>query len=424
MRSKLKVHSLPFPKEFLWGAATASHQTEGGNHNDWTEWEKDNAKVLAANSVKKFSQISPVWSDIKNQAQDPKNYISGKAANHYQLYEKDLDIAKSLGLNAYRFSIEWSRIEPKEGQFDQKEINHYIKMVKAVRSRKMEPFITLWHWTMPLWVRDFGGPENEKFIYYFTRFCEVVVDKLKSDVKFWVTLNEPGVFTGEAYLTCNRPPQKRNILTALKVMGILAKTHREVYRKIHVLDPKSQVGFTNSVLFVEPFSQNPLDKLVANIDNFIRNNYFLSLTGTDHDFFAIQYYIHRKIKFPYQDKVANEKVSDLGWEIYPEGIYHCLMQLKKFNKPVCVTESGLADFQDKYRSDFIKETLYWVAKAIKDGVNVGGYFHWSLLDNFEWEQGFWPRFGLVEIDYKTQKRTIRPSARVYAKIIKENSIKL
>ncbi|OGM90535.1 hypothetical protein A2999_02470 [Candidatus Wolfebacteria bacterium RIFCSPLOWO2_01_FULL_38_11] len=408
-----------FPKGFYWGAATSAHQVEGGNHNDWSEWEKENAERLAKEAEKKFSHLKN-WQEIKEQAQNPQNYISGRACDHYNRFEEDFDIAKSLSHNVHRFSIEWSRIEPEEGKFNEIEIEHYRNVIKALRGRDIEPFVTLWHWTIPIWMRDKGGVINKYFPNYFSRYAERMAQELP-DVKFWITLNEPTAVISMAYGIGEWPPQRRNPLAALKVYKTLARSHNDAFKKIHTVSPKANVGFVNILSFIEPYKKNSiLDKLTARITKYFSNEKFLNLTKWNHDFLAVDYYFHNRLQFPGKMKNENKKVSDMGWELYPEGIYYVLKDLKKCEKPIYITENGLADAGDIHREWFIKETLKNVYKAIQEGVDVRGYFYWSLLDNFEWDKGFWPRFGLVEIDYKTMERKIRPSAYEYAKIIKNN----
>jgi beta-glucosidase len=166
-----------------------------------------------------------------------------------------------------------------------------------------------------------------------------------------------------------------------------------------------------------------LDKLSVGLANYFSNKKFFNLTNNN-DFLAVDYYFHHRLKFPAKENNANRNITDLGWEIYPEGIYHILKDYKKFNLPIFITENGLADAKDEKRAKFIREHLLWVHKAISEGVDVHGYFHWSLLDNFEWDKGFWPRFGLVEIDYETLERKIRPSALEYKKICETNTLKI
>ncbi|MFH0930080.1 MAG: glycoside hydrolase family 1 protein [Candidatus Moraniibacteriota bacterium] len=418
----MKNKILKFPEGFLWGAATSAHQVEGGTKNDWTEWEKKNAKRLAREAKTKWA----TWQQEKfPEMFDPENYISGRACDHYNRYEEDLDIAKSLGHNAHRFSIEWSRIEPEEGKFDEKGIEHYRKVIKAIRARGMEPFVTLWHWTNPLWLARIGGPESKKFSYYFSRYAKYVVENLGDLVDFWITLNEPTSVIANSYTKGIWPPQKKNPLAAFKVYKNLAKAHNESYGKIRDILPKAKIGFSHIMPYFEPFNANSIfDKTATRLFKYFSIDRFWNLTKGQNDFLAVQYYFRDLIKFPRVRKNKNESVSDLGWEVYPEGIYRVLRDLKKHNLPIYITENGLADAGDKKREKFTKDHLRWVHKAIREGVDVRGYFHWSLLDNFEWDKGFWPRFGLVEVDYKTMKRKIRPSAWEYAKICKNNCLEI
>jgi len=263
--------------------------------------------------------------------------------------------------------------------------------------------------------------ESKEFSKYFTRFCEYVVKNIKG-VNFWMTLNEPTSVIFNSYLRGLWPPQKKSAISALKVYWRLAEAHNMVYRAIHKVQKGAQVGFGNIMSYMEPASDGILDKLAFRFANFFSNEYFLKLTNNNHDFLAVQYYFHFKVEFP-AHKISDEKRrSDMDWGIYPEGIYHLLKTLKKYNKPIYITENGVADAKDVHREKFIKEHLQWVHKAISEGVDVRGYFYWSLLDNFEWDSGFTPRFGLMEVDYKTMEREIRQSALEYAKIARENAV--
>ena len=419
-----------FPENFYWGAATSAHQVEGGNRNDWSEWEKENAERLAREAEKKFGYL-PNWSGIKEQAQDPQNYISGRACDHYNHYEADFDIAKSLGHNAHRFSIEWSRVEPEEGKWDEKEIEHYRQVIRALRSRGLEPFVTLWHWTDPLWIRDIGGWENKKTIEYFSRYVEKIIDELGSEIKFWLPINEPTIYTGHSYIIGVFPPQIKNYFRGNRVLKNLIKAHKVSYGLIHQkLGSGVNVGVAHNLHHDVPYREkNLFDRFSAKILDYVRERRSMKWTKNYEDFIGINYYYRDTVKFTLGGryilidiKNPNTEISDLGWDIYATGIYYILKSLKNCNKPIYITENGLADAKDEKRERFIKEHLYWVAKAIKEGVDVRGYFYWSLLDNFEWDKGFWPRFGLVEIDYKTMERKIRSSARVYAEICKNNVI--
>ncbi len=409
-----------FPKNFYWGSATSAHQVEGNNHNDWSIWEIENAERLAKEAEKKFGHLQN-WAEIKEEAQNPQNYISGRACNHYNRYEEDFDIAKSLRHNAHRFSIEWSRIEPEEGKFNEKEIEHYKKVIKALRSRGLEPFVTLWHWPIPIWLKNKGGWQSRKITDYFERYVEKIVFALKDDVKFWITLNEPEIFSSMSYLKGVWPPQKENPISYFLAIRNLIKAHRKAYQIIKKIQPDAQIGIAKNNIYFEEAGKG-VDFILKKIIDWWWNFYFLNKIKNHQDFIGLNHYFHNRIKNFKFNQNENKKISNMGWELYPEGIYYVLKDLKKYNKPIYITENGLADAKDENREWFIKESLENIHKAIQDGIDVRGYFYWSLLDNFEWDKGFWPRFGLVEIDYETMERKIRKSALEYAKIIKDSAI--
>ena len=379
-----------FPEKFLWGSATSSYQVEGGiENNDWAA----SGKASASQGLSKIP-------------------FAGKATDHYNRYEEDFNIAKNLGQNVHRFSIEWARIEPEEGQFNDAEIEHYRKVIEAIRSRGMEPFVTLWHFTLPLWFSRIGGFENSKASFYFSRYCEYVVSRLSEGnggVKFWMTINEPMVYASESYLRGNWPPFSKNLYTFWKVIKTLISSHLMSHNIIKKINSELQVGIAKNNIYFERIPFLP----------YFRNFYFLNKIKNYQDFIGLNYYYRKG--FPNN---KNKLISDMSWEIYPDGIYRVLMDLKKYKKPIYITENGIADAKDEKREKFIKEHLRWVWQTIQDGVDVRGYFYWSLLDNFEWAHGFGPRFGLVEINYETLERKIRPSAYEYAKICKTNQLEV
>jgi len=410
--------SLKFPKNFYWGSATSAHQVEGGNHNDWSEWEKINAKRLSKEAKIKWQP----WQQEKfPEMFNPENYISGRACDHYHLYEQDFDIAKKLGHNAHRFSIEWSRIEPEQGKFNEKEIEHYRKVILALKKRGIEPFVTLWHWTNPLWIRDIGGWENKKITDYFERYAEKISNALGENVKFWITLNEPEIYASNSYFAGVWPPQKKNLFAYLRVLNNLIKAHRKAYGVIKKANSNSKIGIAKNNIYFEAYQNKLVNRVLKKFIDWWWNFYFLNRIRNHQDFIGLNHYFHNRINYGF-NKNENKKISDIGWELYPEAIYYVLKDLKRFNKPIYITENGLADGGDKKRSWFILESLKNIGKAINEGVNVRGYLHWSLMDNFEWDKGFWPRFGLVEVNYKTLERKIRPSALQYAKICKTNEL--
>ncbi len=407
---------LKFPPEFYFGASTSAHQVEGNNFNDWTEWEQKTASIKRqASSGRKWPKF--ILDNYPNPLQE-ENYLSSRAADHYNEFVSDFDLAMELGHNAHRFSIEWSRIEPEEGVFQKKELTHYEAVIDALRKRKIEPFVTLWHWTLPPWVAKRGGVQNKNFPRYFSRFTEKIVKALGNKVRFWITLNEPEIYSKNGYYCGKWPPQKRGIINYYRALAKLILAHRAAYKSIEEIAPHASVGISCNLSYFDsaPGFINSSLKWFAER---LWNHYLLDHIEDELDFIGLNYYFHNRINYGF-NKNKNERISDVEWELYPQGIYHVLQDLKKYLKPIYVTENGLADARDTQRAWFIKESLAAVSKAIQSGVDVRGYFHWSLLDNFEWEKGFWPRFGLLEVNYRTLRRTIRPSALKYREIIEKS----
>jgi beta-glucosidase len=417
------AEKIMYPTNFVWGTSTSAHQVEGNNHNDWSEWELQNAERLAKEAPEKYADLVYDWESIKDQATNPANYISGQASDHYNRYAEDIETMESLGIKAYRFSIEWSRIEPVEGQFDEQELAHYRDVLTALHERGMTPFVTLWHWTLPLWLRDKGGVASPEFPVYFERYTRHVVNKLHDQVKFWIPLNEPTSVIAGSYTTGQWPPQKKSYLMAYRVYQILANAHKRAYHAIHDIDPDAKVGLAQLLHSFQPYHKHSFfDTLMIRFAHFFTNEYFFYLTPGTHDFLSVQYYFHNRFKFPRKIRLGDKPISDLGWELYPKGIYNILKELQHYNLPIYITENGLADAFDDQRLEFIRDHLLWVHRAIEEGVDVRGYFYWSLLDNFEWDKGFWPRFGLVGVDYDDQERIVRKSALFYAKICQDNAL--
>jgi len=381
-------NSRKFPRGFLWGAATSAYQVEGGNENsDWEHW-----KVRA-----------------------------GRACDHYRRYEEDFDILRSLSLNAYRLSIEWARIEPQKGRFNEEEIEHYRKVLEALRRRGIRPLVTLHHFTNPLWIAERGGWENSDTVGRFERYVRYTVTQLAGLCDFWITVNEPWVYLSEGYLYRRWPPEKFDPVAAYEVGRNMLRAHRAAYHTIHGIQPAARVGVAYSIGYLRPTKSSKLSLASgwersfirwAKVQDFIGVNYYRSITVGLSGFLWIK-----------PRGFSDLPKTDVGWEIYPEGLYRVLMELKDRGLPIYITENGLADARDEKRADYIRDHLEAVWRAIQEGVDVRGYFHWSLLDNFEWARGFGPRFGLVETDYRTMRRKIRPSARVYAEIARRNELR-
>lgn len=406
-RPKHEHENLKFPEDFLWGSTTSAFQVEGNNTNaDWWVWEQ------------------------KNQ---PFTLRSGQACDQYHLFENDFELAQKLGQNSHRLSIEWSRIEPQEGIFDQNEIEHYKKVLQSLKEKHLTVMLTLWHFTNPQWFAKKGGWESLKAPFYFERLVKKIVPELKDYVDFWITLNEPGIYTFMGYLGGDEvgtwPPSKKSNLAAAKVTWNLSRAHKKAFNIIHQLIPQAKVGLSQNVSSFQPFHKHSfLEMLAVGLSDLVTNHSFYFLTKGYHDFLGINYYFHRRYNLEegivpkvIDPQTQKEDVSDLGWEIYPEGLFDVLADLSD-GIPIYITEAGIASTNDDRRTRFLIQYLQEVYRAIQAGIKVKGFFYWSLLDNFEWHRGYSPRFGLIEVDYNTQKRTPRPSAYVYKEIIEHNGI--
>ncbi|MFH0918666.1 MAG: glycoside hydrolase family 1 protein [Candidatus Omnitrophota bacterium] len=402
-----------FPQNFLWGAATSAHQVEGQNiYNDW--WLAEQEHFLKVPSL--------------------------LACNHYQLYAEDFALAKQLNHNCHRFSIEWSRIEPQEGEFQSSEIEHYRKIIADLKSKGLEPVITLHHFTNPVWFSQKGGWTKFKLRTYFLRFVEKMVSEFADQVKFWITINEPLVYSSHAYLLGVWPPGKRCLFQTAKVTLNLAKAHIQAYRIIHkiyrqkalALPMVSVAANLQAFEICEPTLKN---KLAAYLRNRLYNFYFIEelLRKKTLDFIGINYYSRNLVDIrswgikslllqTCQDNHHPLPKNSLGWDIYPQGLFKLLVATQKYNLPVLIAENGICTEDDDLRWDYIRQHLEQLQRAIGQGVKVLGYIYWSLIDNFEWDKGFAPHFGLVHVDYQNYQRTIKASARKLAQVYKSGEI--
>jgi beta-glucosidase len=409
---------MKFPKNFLWGAATSAYQVEGGNINsDWWQWEKKAGKVR-----------------------------SGSACRHYEFYEKDFDLAKSLHHNAHRLSIEWSRIEPKKGKFSKEALKHYVDVILALRRRHIEPIVTLHHFTNPVWFSKAGGWVQQRSVDYFLRYCDFVTRSLAKDVHYWVTVNEPTIYISHAYIFGIWPPQKKSYLEATTVAENLVSAHIKAYRLIHkiyrglnVSEPS--IGIAQNVMAFVPYKQALKNRFTAYLRDKVYNLGFLDrimwhniIRHKNMDFIGVNYYSRQLVELKNfgignlamdvcsDDRHPCEKNS-LGWDIYPKGLYEVLLELKKYSLPIIITENGICTSDDNLRWKYIHAHLKNIHRAIRKGVPVTGYLYWSLIDNFEWDKGFSPRFGLIGIDYNTCKRSVRKSAKSFGQVCKTGVLK-
>ncbi len=382
---------LRFPEKFLWGAATASYQVEGGIENcDWAEGARE--------------------------GRVPK---CGAACDHYNRYETDFDNAQKLGHNAHRISLEWARIEPEEGKFDLAEVAHYKNVINSLRARGLEPFVTLWHFTLPLWFSHDDGFENKKSVERFARYAEFCAREILGEVKFIQTINEPMVWSSEGYLKGNWPPFKKNIIQYVRVVNNLIKAHQNAYSVIKKFLPESKVGIAKNQIYFEATLPDPFNIFRARFSDWWWNRRFLNYTKDKLDFIGLNHYTY--VPFGIQPDLPR---TVMGWYIHPLSIYQVLIELKQYHLPIYITENGIADATDGLRKDFITSYLKQVHQAITHGTDVRGYLHWSLLDNYEWAFGFEKKFGLIEVDLVTQERRIRPSAFVYKNICESNVLEI
>lgn len=419
-----------FPDGFLWGASTAAHQVEGHQDNNWSRWEPKVADRLAETAPARLQGLVPDWDLIRDEATDPDAYISGEAADHSHRYEEDFDLMRSLGLNAHRFSVEWSRIEPEPGEFDQAALDHYEAVVDALRDRGIEPFLVLHHFTNPQWLEDVGGWHHPDTPELFVRYTEAVVRRLGGKVQYWITINEASGYIFMKYLDGDIwpawPGSQFSVMRAWRARKHFAEAHKAARECIRTSDPGASVGFVHTG---EVFrGDGRMTNAIARLAKYFTNRYIVRPVTKHCDFIPMHHYCRWRVmpgfthpKNWIQPHDTDTK-NDMGWGVNHESIYEAVRMYADAGVPIYIDEHGLADARDGHREEFITQSLIALHRAIEEGVDVRGYFHWSLLDNFEWSEGFWPKFGLVEVDRTTQERRIRPSAYTYQRIAHANEV--
>ncbi len=486
-------NTLKFPKDFLWGTATAAFQIEGHPDeysqklSDWAKWIDEPGKVLTPTG-------------------------NGDAVKHLEHLDEDIALIQKLGAGAYRFSFNWATIHRKEDEFNEEALLYYKKLIDSLRAKgdssqkPIKLFATLTHFVLPSWLADQGGWENPNTACEFNNYTNILLDYFGDDIEDWITINEPNIFLGFGYESGIWPPGKtKDWSSYLKAYQGLLSGHELAYKSIKAFDPKYRVGFSQNMYFFqslqeaefEASNQNKstegdldnardficpdtevkdadakqltrradLDKVPSVIRNQLHNWSFIEscLEMGCLDFLGVNYYTRFIYKFStiardpvnsgllsdlwgnlekapenYKDIFTgnNPKYNSLGWEVFPEGLYRVLTS-HKFKQlvgdlPVYVTENGYShiekdselDLEDDYRVDFIKNHLRALHKAMEEGLNLKGYFYWSLIDNFEWALGMDPRFGLIHVDQETYQRTPKKSYYYYSELVRANSIKL
>lgn len=433
--SIIDTNQISFPNNFLWGTAISEYQNSGALNtgiSNWSKWESTN-----------FKNNKP---HIKNGQR------SGKACDFWNRYNHDIQLMRKVGLNSLRFSVEWSRIEPVEGQFNADALEHYSNLCDNLIKAGITPLITLHHFTHPLWFEKKGGFEKEENIFFFVRFCQRVFQKLGNRVHMWCTINEPTIYVLQGYIRGAFPPGQTNMLLGLKVLKNLMQAHVCVYNALKSMPfgVEAQIGFIHQYLKFEAYSYwNILEHIPIFFLNYILNTAVLNFCASGRfsihipfifttqynapkkqkilDFFGLNYYSRVVIRLQLSLKepmvsshYPGEIMTDMPYAIYPEGLYNAISKISPIGVPIYITENGIADEKDNRRELFLKRYLYALSKAIEDGFDVRGYYYWSLMDNFEWDEGYSMKFGLYKVNFKTQERTLRQGARQYSKIIEAN----
>jgi len=465
----IELKDMKFPKNFMWGTATSGHQVDGNCNCQWINFE--NRKNWRGNQC------------IEQ---------SGVACDHWNLYKKDIELIKNLGVKAYRFSIEWSKIEPYEGFFNQDAINHYHDMINALIANNLTPVITLHHFTHPQWFEDKGAFEKEENLKYFVRYCQQMFYEYSPKVPMWCTINEPGVYAFQGYVKCDFPPAKKSLELAGIVSKNLILAHIYAYKAMKSMPngDKAQIGITHSITIFDPYhAGNSLEQWLADNLNhifydamlqffvtgkfcykapkimglFLAGNPFMMLikptlsliplktefhsivefdyeayTGQKYnskdvlDFFGIQPYSHVLVDMTNTKAETHPSLregdipTDMPYCIYPEIMERTINAASFIGVPIYVTENGMASSAGAHESDearvlYIRRHLYALSKVIEKGYDVRGYFYWSLMDNFEWNLGYGKKFGLYEVDFKTQERKIRKGGEYYKTIVEHHN---
>ncbi|RYD82014.1 MAG: beta-glucosidase [Sphingobacteriales bacterium] len=432
-----------FGDDFKWGVSTAAYQIEGAYNVD--------GKGLS------------IWDEFSNRKGKIKNNHNGNiACDFYNRYEEDVSLLQKLHIPNFRFSLSWPRIIPQgSGSINPKGIDYYNRLIDACLEKNITPWITLYHWDLPLELSQKGGWTNRDIVNWFTDYTEICVKNFGDRVKNWMVLNEPMAFTGAGYFLGLHAPGKRGMNSFLAAVHHAVLCQAEAGRVIKSILPNAQVGNTFSFSHIDSYSQKPKDILAAERVDTLLNHLFADpymglgypvaklkflnrmerfvkpgdeeKMAFDADFIGIQNYTREIVKYSFftpviqanliSAKKRNVPHTAMNWEIYPESIYNVLKKVSRYSKAknIIVTENGAAfpdiiqdgKIHDEQRLEYIQNHLKQVLRAKQEGVNVNGYFIWSFLDNFEWAEGYTPRFGIVHVDYETQKRTPKKSALWY-----------
>ncbi|MDG4825296.1 family 1 glycosylhydrolase [Asanoa sp. WMMD1127] len=384
-----------FPTDFIWGAATAAHQVEGGNVNsDW--WDFEHAPGTAA--------VEP----------------SGDAIDHYHRYADDFALLRSLGHNAHRLSVEWARIEPAPGEFSPAALGHYRRVLTALVDARLTPFVTLHHFTLPRWFAARGGWLAPDAVELFGRYCRTVGAALGDLMPFVGTVNEPQMIALHGYLEGYHPPGLTNPVLWRRVGGVLRAAHHEAVRAIRATAPTAKAGLCVQLPLLAPARDDPAcHALLALMRHEIAERYLDDVSG---DWLGVQYYRKQWVDPAsptwFAPPPADVPTTQMGWAVHPDGLRQVLHHAgERTGLPLFVTENGIATADDVERVDYLDGHLAAVARARAEGVDVRGYLHWSAFDNFEWSEGYRPTFGLVAVDrVRDFARVPKPSAYAFGRV--------
>jgi beta-glucosidase len=385
-----------FPDGFTWGTATAAHQIEGGNwNNDWWAWEHNPDS----------GTVEP----------------SGDACDSYHRYAEDHAIVAELGLDNYRFSVEWARIEPEEGEFSVAALDHYARVCDDLLERGVTPVVTYHHFTTPRWVAHHGGWEEPDTIDRFARFCERVTRHLGDRIGRACTINEPNMVATGGYLAGSFPPGRTDPALRRAVNDIFCQSHRKAFDAIKGVRPELDVGLTLAMQSPHPVDGG--EERAARIMRNLEDVYLEAATGDD--FIGVQTY--SRMRIGPDGTLGPEpgvRTTLMGYEFWPEALEETIRRAWEVtdHTPILVTENGIGTDKDEERIEYVERALQGVLRAIDDGIEVLGYTCWSLLDNFEWALGYGPTFGLVEVDRTTFVRTPKPSAHWFGSVARANAL--
>jgi len=428
---------LKFPKDFVWGVAASAYQTEGGDTTcDWYRWERSTKK--------------------DGSPRIDGGQVCGNSADNWHLYRQDIALAAQTGINSFRISLSWSRIQPVgPDSFDEAALQHYDTVIAEMKAHHIEPVICLHHFVGPQWFAKEGAWEKRENIRYFVDFAQKVFARYGMQVKLWLPFNEPNVNVTAAYVGDVYPPGSPNPKLAGTVMCNLLDAHVAVYKALKNMPGGSavQIGMMHNYSLLEPWNKHKLmDRVLVKYGNLLSNETVLRPFRTGkinlhipgvismkyhnpdithcYDFVGVNYYnrtgLHLNLAAKERDKKVEmnrfpaDSTTDMDYGLYPEGLEVAISEFARLKKPIYITEIGVADDAGPRRAEHILHSYYIVSQAIKKGYDIRGVYYWSLTDNFEWTYGFDKRFGLYHVDYKTQGRTLKPGADELVKIIKAN----